>query len=395
MVCRLWAAAVVPGLLGIAVALDLLPAADRPLAPGATEGLDSVWVMHTIAELVKQNAERKAELRKEREDREVERQQERQDREAERRQERELRGALEAQVQAQNLRVNALALRVDENSSCECPPPRFVDNATSWRQLQGGADAASDFVRIFKRTLTTAGGADGHRRLRVLAEVECSKAYIKKQTNRINVECCDEPSEICSGGNIGICNEGCAALVNPLWAACQAELGPAAAVLAAAADRCSAPPPPAGVHAVKQIFVTCPANAIAANCVPRCEPETNGDLLLLNMDGDDTKLTCELHQDKYSWVGSSADGGYYGSDALTFFAAVRTGAAGTYILDLGEDAHFRTDIVIGLGQSVVITGDPNLPAPLAWGTGGFKVNQFGSLSLTYVQLDVVRAVSPA
>ena len=135
MVCRLWAAAVVPGLLGIAVALDLPPAADRPLAPGGpgtTEGLDSVWVMHAIAELVKQNAERKAEMQKEREDREVERQQERQDREAERQQERELQGALEAQVQAQNLRVNALAglrygsMRTQHVSSCEsCPPPRL------------------------------------------------------------------------------------------------------------------------------------------------------------------------------------------------------------------------------------------------------------------------------
>jgi hypothetical protein len=193
--------------------------------------------------------------------------------------EKELRGALEAQVQAQNLRINALALRVDENSSCECPP---LFNGTSWRQLQSEAPgAASDFVRIFKRTLTTAGGADGHRRLRVLAEVECSKAYIKQQTTRINVEYCDEPIEVCSGGNIGICNEGCAALVNPLWAACQAELGPAAAVLAAAADRCGAPPPPPPpeAHAVKQIFVTCASQKIAADCGPRCEPETNGDLL--------------------------------------------------------------------------------------------------------------------
>jgi hypothetical protein len=145
------------------------------------------------------------------------------------------------------------------------------ENSTAGQRLQDvGPSAASDFVRIFKRTMTTSGGADGHRRLRVLAEVECSKAYIKKQTNRINDECCDEPSEDCSGGIIGVCNAGCAALVNPLWAACQVELGPAAAVLAAAADRCSAPPPPAEVHTVKQIFVTCPSQAVAADCVPRC-----------------------------------------------------------------------------------------------------------------------------
>jgi hypothetical protein len=153
MVRSFWAAAAVPALLGVAVALDIpRPAADRPLAPidlgTAVEGLDSAWVMHTIAELVKQNAERKAELQKEK----------------------ARRGALEAQVRAQNLRINALSLRANASSSCECPPPppHLVAKATSWRQLQSqGAEGASDFVRIFKRTLTTVGGADGHRRLRV------------------------------------------------------------------------------------------------------------------------------------------------------------------------------------------------------------------------------------
>jgi hypothetical protein len=139
---------------------------------------------------------------------------------------------------------------------------------------------------------------------------------------------------------------------------------------------------------VKQIFVTCPSHVVAADCVPRCEPETNGDLLLLNMDGDDTKLTCELHQTFFSWVGSSADGGYYGSDANTFFAAVSTGAAGTYVLDLGADADFRAKLVIGLGQSVVITGDRSLPAPLAWGTGSFEVKEGGALAMSYLALSV-------
>ncbi len=104
------------------------------------------------------------------------------------------------------------------------------------------------------------------------------------------------------------------------------------------------------------------------------------------MDGDDTKLTCELHRSLFSWVGSSADGGYYGSDPNTFFAAVSTGAAGTYVLDLGTDADFRTDMVISLGQSVVITGDPTLPAPLAWGTGSFEVKEGGALAMSYLAL---------
>ena len=110
MVRSFWAAAAVPALLGVAVALDIPPAADRPLAPeggpGIAQGLDSVWVMHTIAELTQQNAERKAELQKEREERKVERQQAK-----------KIQGALESKLQA-------LTLRVDQ-SSCECPAPLF------------------------------------------------------------------------------------------------------------------------------------------------------------------------------------------------------------------------------------------------------------------------------
>jgi hypothetical protein len=96
----------------------------------------------------------------------------------------------------------------------------------------------------------------------------------------------------------------------------------------------------------------------------------------------------------YGWgaLGSTATG-YYGSDPNTFFAAVSTGAAGTYVLDLGADADFRTDLIIGLGQSVVITGDPNSPAPLAWGTGSFEVKEGGALALSYLALTADNKIS--
>ena len=32
------------------------------------------------------------------------------------------------------------------------------------------------------------------------------------------------------------------------------------------------------------------------NCVPRCRQELNGDELLLNIFGEDSRLTCELHR---------------------------------------------------------------------------------------------------
>jgi hypothetical protein len=65
---------------------------------------------------------------------------------------------------------------------------------------------------------------------------------------------------------------------------------------------------------------------------------------------------------------------------------VSTGATGTYVLDLGADADFHTNLVIGLGQSVVITGDRGSAAPLAWGTGSFEVKEGGALAMSYLAL---------
>ena len=58
----------------------------------------------------------------------------------------------------------------------------------------------------------------------------------------IDIECCDEPDEDCSGGRVQSCNAGCGAMIMPLWAACQPELGGAAKVLRDAVALC----PPTG-----------------------------------------------------------------------------------------------------------------------------------------------------
>ena len=91
----------------------------------------------------------------------------------------------------------------------------------------------------------------------------------------------------------------------------------------------------------------------------------HGFLLLLNIDGEDSKLSCELHHELYSWVGAATNGGYLGSDFRAFFSAVVSGAAGVYFGMLAEDAGISTDLVVTLGQTVSVVGDPSLSAP-AW-----------------------------
>ena len=99
--------------------------------------------------------------------------------------------------------------------------------------------------------------------------------------------------------------------------------------------------------------------------MPTCTADIHGYQLLLNIDGEDSKLSCELHHALYSWVGAATDGGYLGSDFQAFFSAVVSGAAGVYVGMLVEDAGISTALVVTPGQSVSVTGH-GAGSLLAW-----------------------------
>ena len=134
----------------------------------------------------------------------------------------------------------------------------------------------------------------------------------------------------------------------------------------------------------EQLNLQCTDGTAAAECVPECSELYHGYLMLLNIDGDDSKLSCELQHGLYSWVGAATDGGYLGADAQSFLSAVVSGAAGSYIVTLTADAGIGTDLAIRPGQDVRISGDSGVAEPPNWGTGGFTVQERGSLSLTGV-----------
>eukprot|EP01045_Picozoa_sp_COSAG04_P018253 COSAG04_NODE_1675_length_5968_cov_2.264270_5_plen_670_part_01 len=149
------------------------------------------------------------------------------------------------------------------------------------------------------------------------------------------------------------------------------------------------PSPPAPGNAAEEAHeyqVAC-RSADVASCVPPCNPEHHGYELLATIDGTDTKFSCKLAHGLYSWVGAASEGGYLGSDFASFFSAVVSGAAGTYIVTLTEDAEIGTDLTIRPGQDVRISGDPGLNETPGWGTGGFTVEERGSLSLTGVTVN--------
>ena len=84
---------------------------------------------------------------------------------------------------------------------------------------------------------------------------------------------------------------------------------------------------------------------------------------------------------------AQTDGGYLGQDYATFFSAVVSGAHGIYATMLIEDADLHTLLVFTAGQRATITGDPSLNRPVAWGDGGFRVQQHATLELTNVHVE--------
>ena len=103
-----------------------------------------------------------------------------------------------------------------------------------------------------------AGG--GHRRAQSGAGYggggagACEAGALPSRTQAITAECCDEPSEDCSGGYPQTCNAGCASLFLPFWDECRSALGkdsrdfePAVALCEAALD-IAAQPAQYGVH---------------------------------------------------------------------------------------------------------------------------------------------------
>ena len=81
----------------------------------------------------------------------------------------------------------------------------------------------------------------------------------------------------------------------------------------------------------------------------------------------------------FSWQGQASLGGYIGSNSEAFFSSVVSGAAGTYMCELTEDASITTDLNVERGQILSISG---ISGAIAWGFGGFELSDGASLTLT-------------
>eukprot|EP01050_Picozoa_sp_SAG11_P002928 SAG11_NODE_156_length_14147_cov_10.367597_3_plen_1881_part_00 len=146
-------------------------------------------------------------------------------------------------------------------------------------------------------------------------------------------------------------------------------------------------PNPAGGAEIAQEFRRVCTTANLTVCVPQCNELTSGFLLSIEIDGKGTVMTCNKMGARFSWQGQASLGGFIGDDFGAFFSSVVSGAAGTYMVTVTEGQDVRTELTVRPGQAVVVGGDRSLQPPPAWGVGGFAVEQFGSLALSYVRLD--------
>jgi hypothetical protein len=69
------------------------------------------------------------------------------------------------------------------------------------------------------------------------------------------------------------------------------------------------------------------------------------------MDGEDTKMTCELHNLLYSWIGGAGDGGFFGYDMLAYISSVLSHAAGLFSLIFAASASTEIAVDFVGGQS--------------------------------------------
>jgi hypothetical protein len=223
----------------------------------------------------------------------------------------------------------------------------------------------------------------GHRRS-LQSSAQCGSMAARAQS--VQARCCDEPTEDCSGGYPRTCNVGCAAVFLPFWAECGSLLG-SAVVYQQTVSLCQqAQPASPGMGLAHEFNLVCVDGAVGS-CVPACSEALRGDLLLMNLGGEDSKYSCELHHGLHSWVGAATDGGYLGSDVHAFVPAVLSGAAGYYALVLMQGAGVQTNLMIRPGQNVRINSGASMAAAQGWGSGGFTVHEQGILSITNVALD--------
>eukprot|EP01046_Picozoa_sp_COSAG06_P042191 COSAG06_NODE_5342_length_3537_cov_39.550055_5_plen_347_part_00 len=221
-------------------------------------------------------------------------------------------------IEVKQAQTESLGKRVERlEATCE------DQNARRRTQRDGGPEVAQILtIQAVSRTcpatsgrpdLSQCGNPDfqrcntaacaGHRRLQTEAQ-PCSAATLPARTAAITAACCSGPGDNCPRGSPRACSATCAATFLPWWDDCEVALGKDGRMFEPTVQLCEEATG-TGVSLAMQLGVECTTGVSDEACVPDCTLELHGYLLLLNIDGNDSKLSCELHRGFYSWVGAA------------------------------------------------------------------------------------------
>ncbi len=169
------------------------------------------------------------------------------------------------------------------------------------------ADGSFDYSRCSDRVFAVCHkhACDGHRRAQAGDGYSETCADLERWSMEVTRVCCDEPNEDCSGGYPHTCSAGCAATFLPFWDDCRSFLGKSSQQFEPVVALCSDALASTHPSLAEQLNVQCTDGTPPADCVPECTRAYHGYLLLLNIDGEDSKLACELHHGLYSWFGTA------------------------------------------------------------------------------------------
>eukprot|EP01050_Picozoa_sp_SAG11_P015183 SAG11_NODE_1943_length_4020_cov_8.087733_4_plen_538_part_00 len=118
------------------------------------------------------------------------------------------------------------------------------------------------------------------------------------------------------------------------------------------------PPSDSDSTDLEQYQTACASKDIV-KCAPPCNSTHHGFELLATIDGADTKFSCNLANNLYSWTGvASAPGGYIGSNLDAFRSSLNSGAAGVYAVSNLPTGilNVNSDVTIVYKQRVQING---------------------------------------
>lgn len=305
-------------------------------------------------------------------------------------------------VKAANSALQKRVGQLEAGQETAPPPPGGSANSSAPRRGLQRVDHTKAVICHVRRMTTrrgaavTAGdladlGMTGRRRNAEAPDEMCPLADMDTRLELVTRGCCDGAAGNCTSGIPQACDEQCAMVLVPFWEECgRAVRGryEKATVrrISEAVDQCESGV--RGESLAVQLGLSCSdAELEMEECVPACYEGLHGDLLLAEIDGEDSKYSCEKHHGLYSWIASASNGGYLGRDVLAFLSSLLSGASGVYICTLVVDAGILGDVAIQLGMSVRIQGDRFASSTPVWGSGGFHVAQEASLSLSHVAFD--------